>query len=94
STLALHFVTILGFLFTAISLLFGIYVLAMWWLGKAVEGFTTVIFLQLIIGSVIMLALGIIGEYLSIIYTEVKQRPHYILSESGQDQKRNLPHDQ
>ena len=88
STIALHFVTALGFLFAAASLLLGIFTLAVWWLGGAVEGFTTIILLQLIVGSVIMFALGIIGEYLSIIYVEVKGRPDYFLVESIPEKKK------
>lgn len=94
STIALHFVTVLGFLFAGASLLLGMYTLFAWWLGGAVEGFTTIILLQLIVGSVIMVALGIIGEYLSIIYTEVKGRPHYFLAESTPAEKRTAHYDE
>ena len=48
-------------------------------MGTAVEGFTTVILLLLVIGGCIMLSLGIIGHYLSRIYEEVKGRPKYII---------------
>lgn len=54
--------------------------------GLAVSGFATVILLELIIGSFLMISLGIIGEYLARIYEEVKGRPRYIVSESiGRD---------
>lgn len=49
--------------------------------GAAVTGFTTVILLLLIIGSIIMLSLGIIGEYLAAIYNEVKGRPRYLIAQ-------------
>lgn len=48
--------------------------------GHALEGFTTVILLLLIIGSIIMISLGIIGCYISKIYEEVKGRPRYLVS--------------
>jgi polyisoprenyl-phosphate glycosyltransferase len=51
--------------------------------GKAVSGFTTVILLQLIIGSSIMISLGIIGTYIARIFEEVKARPRYIISEKS-----------
>jgi dolichol-phosphate mannosyltransferase len=54
--------------------------LARYLLGAAVEGFTTVILLILIIGGFIMLSLGIIGHYIARIYEEVKGRPRYIIS--------------
>jgi len=47
--------------------------------GQALTGFSTVILLQVIFGSLILLALGIIGNYVARIYDELKQRPHYIL---------------
>ena len=47
--------------------------------GKAADGFSTVILLLLIIGSILMLGIGIMGYYLSKIYEEIKQRPRYII---------------
>jgi len=38
--------------------------------------------LELIIGSLLMISLGIIGEYLARIYEEVKGRPRYLVEES------------
>ena len=49
--------------------------------GLAVEGFTTVILVTLGIGSVIMMSLGLIGEYIARIYEEVKHRPIYVIGE-------------
>jgi glycosyltransferase involved in cell wall biosynthesis len=62
--------------------------------GRAFTGFATVILLELIIGSLLMISLGIIGEYLARIYEEVKGRPRYIVSESidlGDEKTRLLP---
>ena len=39
------------------------------------------ILLQLFIGSILMVCLGIIGYYIGKIYEELKDRPRYILSE-------------
>jgi polyisoprenyl-phosphate glycosyltransferase len=44
--------------------------------------FATVILLELIIGSLLMISLGIIDEYLARMYEEVKGRPRYVVSES------------
>ena len=49
--------------------------------GQALGGFTTVIIVQLFVGSVIMISLGIIGHYIARIFEEVKGRPRYIISE-------------
>ncbi len=47
--------------------------------GHALSGFSTVILLQVIFGSLVLLSLGVIGSYLSRIYEELKRRPHYVL---------------
>ena len=52
-------------------------------MGQALEGFTTVILLLLIIGSILMLSLGIIGYYIAKIYEETQNRPRFIVSESA-----------
>ena len=49
--------------------------------GHAVAGFTTVILLLLLVGSILMFSLGVIGYYIAKIYDEVKMRPRYIISE-------------
>ncbi len=71
------FTGILGFLFAVIL---GIQTLVNYFSGNAVEGFTTVILLILIMGSFILMGLGIIGYYIAKIYEEVKCRPRYIIS--------------
>jgi hypothetical protein len=58
-----------------------------------VEGFTTMILLQLIVGSVIMVALGIIGEYLSIIYNGSQRTASLFPAESIQAEKRTTHHE-
>ena len=49
--------------------------------GRQVPGFTTLITLILFLFGMLFLILGIIGEYLSRIYDEVKQRPNFIIKE-------------
>ena len=46
-----------------------------------VLSFAVLVILILIIGGLIMLMLGIIGEYVWRIYDETKQRPEYIIKE-------------
>ena len=57
-----------------------IYSLVQFFAGRAVEGYTTTLIVLLLIGSAIMLSLGIIGYYIAKIYEEVKRRPRYIIS--------------
>lgn len=49
--------------------------------GTAVDGFTTIILLLLILGCALMLGMGLIGVYVARIYEEVKRRPRYIIAE-------------
>jgi glycosyltransferase involved in cell wall biosynthesis len=81
STSALHIITVLGCAFSVLAIVIGARTLYLYFLGGAVSGFTTVILLQLLIGGALMVSLGIIGEYLARIYTEVKRRPRYVASE-------------
>ena len=81
TTVPLQFITGIGCLSIIFSVIVGIQTLVKYFMGTAVEGFTTVIILLLIIGGCIMVSLGIIGHYLARIYEEVKGRPRYIISE-------------
>ncbi len=76
----LQFVTLLGWLMFLCSVGLGIHSLYRYFTGTALEGFTTVILLQLIIGSILMISLGIIGHYISRIYDEIKARPRYLVT--------------
>ncbi len=80
STVPMQCVTVAGVLVFLFALVLGVQSLARYFSGHAVEGFTTVILLILIIGSVIMISLGIIGYYIAKIYEEVKGRPRYLIA--------------
>ena len=82
SSLPLHVTTLIGFLFLLFSLILGVHTLFMKIAGYAVSGFTTVILLQLIVGSCILISLGIIGNYIARIFNEVKRRPRFLVSET------------
>src|SRR5438105_4790666 len=82
SSLPLQAVTILGGLFLLGAITFSIYVLVMYFIGLAFPGFTTVIILELLIGGVLMISLGIIVTYIAQIYQEVKYRPRYVVAET------------
>lgn len=81
SSAPLQFVTVMGFVTLLMALILGIQTLVRYFSGTAVEGFTTVILLILMVGSLLMLSLGIIGYYLARIYEELKNRPRYLISE-------------
>ena len=79
SSASLHIVTLVGGIFLLFAALLGVQTLINKLSGIAVSGFTTVILLQLIVGSMLMISLGIIGEYIARIYEEVKRRPRYLV---------------
>jgi dolichol-phosphate mannosyltransferase len=83
SSFPLHIVTFIGIFFLVGALILGIQTIYMKVSGMALSGFTTVILLLLIIGSALMISLGIIGTYIARIYEEVKFRPRYIVSEKA-----------
>ena len=82
SSLPLQIVTIFGIILLMLSLVLGSITLVRFFTGNSVEGFTTVILLLIIIGSMLMISLGIIGFYISKIYEEIKYRPRYIVSQT------------
>lgn len=51
--------------------------------GNPVPGYPTIISAIFILGGLILLSLGVIGEYLARIYIEVKHRPVFIIDESN-----------
>ena len=90
TTAPLQLVTFLGILSIALAVIMGLQTLVRYFIGNAVEGFTTVILLVLMIGGFIMISLGIIGHYLARIYDEVKGRPRYIIArETGKEEAKH-----
>lgn len=90
STIPLRIVSLVGLIFLASSIVLAVQTMYHKLIGTAVTGFTTVILLILITGSVIMISLGTIGEYISAIYNEVKGRPRYLISERKEyDKEKN-----
>jgi glycosyltransferase involved in cell wall biosynthesis len=77
----LHLVTIVGITFAAFSVVLGIQTLLRWIRGGSVAGFPTVILLLLVMGTFILLGLGVIGEYLARIHEEVRGRPRYLVQD-------------
>ena len=77
STKPLSFVTFAGFASILVSLCVFVYVIASVLQGKAVAGWGSVMFSMWFIGGLIMLSIGIVGEYIGKIYMESKHRPRY-----------------
>ena len=82
----LSIASISGLVFTFIAFLMIIFVAVRKLLfGDPVAGWASTICVILFIGGIQLLCMGIIGQYLSKTYLEVKRRPHYIVSESNDE---------
>ena len=78
----MQIVTVLGVIVFVISILLGSIALIQKCLGQALEGFTTVILIELFTSSIVMISLGVIGYYIAKIYEEIKGRPRYIIADT------------
>ncbi len=79
STAPLRLATYLGGTFGIIGLLLLLYVFASWISGDVVDGWTSLMVVVLILGSVQLLCLGVFGEYLGRLFMESKRRPLYVV---------------
>lgn len=59
----------------------GIWVLSAWWLGQTISGWASLMLSLWFLGSLVLIALGIIGEYIGKIFIEVKHRPRFAVAE-------------
>lgn len=75
-----------GVLLTIIAFIFLLFIIIRrLCFGDPVAGWASTICVITFIGGGQLLCLGIIGQYVAKIYTEVKHRPHYIIAESNKD---------
>ena len=74
----------MGFFMTGVSfIMLIVIVLRKLIKGDPVAGWASLICVVIFIGGLVMLSLGVMGQYLAKIYMESKRRPHYISSESN-----------
>ena len=71
----------LGFVISLLSILGLLYALISKFAGLAVAGWTAIVCSIWLLGGVQLLCLGVLGEYIGKIYSEVKARPRYIIEE-------------
>lgn len=81
STKPIKMITNLGVFIFLFSFVILIYSLIRHFSGDTVAGWTTIIVSVWAIGGLILLSLGIIGEYIGKIYLESKERPRYIIEQ-------------
>ncbi len=80
SYLPLRLMTLLGVSFSISGFIYSLSILnAYFYSGTPFPGWAPIMILLLIIGGLIMLMLGVLGEYIWRIYDEIKGRPKYIV---------------
>ncbi|HLA56099.1 MAG TPA: glycosyltransferase family 2 protein [Flavobacterium sp.] len=81
SNFPLKLVTAIGFIIFFFCLLMSGYALGALYTGSAVPGWLSTVLPMYFLGGIQLFCFGIIGEYIGKIYSEVKQRPRYIIDE-------------
>ena len=88
STVPLSIASIMGILFCFIAILIIIaIVIKTLIMGDPTSGWPSMVCIMFFIGGIQLLCIGIIGQYLSKTYLEVKNRPIYIIQETEKDKK-------
>lgn len=84
STIPLRIAAVLGFILGVLSTLFlvGDFIHAAITGRRMVAGWLTIVFLMLILNGFIIFYLGILGEYIGVIFKEVKKRPKYLIGKT------------
>ena len=78
----LRLISIVGLSFMLVALGVIVYGLAAWLCGRTIQGWTSLLVSLWFIGGALLVALGVIGEYVGKIYAEVKRRPRYFIEET------------
>lgn len=92
TTIPLRISTVVGFITSIGAFIATIYfLLKTWLLGDPVQGFPTLVILILFLGGVILLSLGIMGEYIGRIFNETKGRPAYFVQQTSYDNSPRCP---
>ena len=87
STKPIRYITALGVLIFLVSIIMLVVFITKWALGMTVAGWASVICSVWAIGGLILLALGVIGEYIGKIYLETKERPRFLIREVLDEEK-------
>ena len=78
----LRLISIVGLSFMLVALAVIVYGLVAWLCGRTIQGWTSLLVSLWFIGGALLVALGVIGEYVGKIYAEVKRRSRYFIEET------------
>lgn len=79
-----------GIIMLIVTVSIFLYVLVSYFCGETIKGWTSLMLSLWFIGSLILISLGVIGEYIGKIYIEVKDRPRFFIEKSIIDGKENI----
>lgn len=83
----IRLISTMGFLVSFLSGVGVIWSLVQFLLGHTISGWTSTVCIVCFVSGVQLLSLGVVGEYIGKIYTEVKRRPRYIIASRTDDLK-------
>ena len=86
STKPLRYITSIGIVMAFISFLVIVWAVIARITGNTVAGWTSLVGIMALIGGIQLFCLGIIGKYIGKIYSEVKQRPKYIIEKTTDEE--------
>ncbi len=90
STKPIRYITLLGVLIFMVSIVMIITFVIQWSMGKTVAGWPSLICSLWGIGGLLMISMGVVGEYVGKIYLESKHRPKFLIEkELNNSQKRH-----
>lgn len=78
-----------GLIILVTDVIISIYVLGSFFVGAVVSGWSSLMLSLWFLGSLILMGIGIVGEYIGKIYMEVKNRPRFNIKESTFDSENN-----
>lgn len=87
----LRIISVLGVLVSILSIIGVIWTFVAYMLGKTVSGWASTVCIVCFVSGIQLLSLGVVGEYIGRIYTEVKHRPRYIISDRTESRKDDQP---
>lgn len=91
STVPLDIITVIGVILTILAIIYLIYILvAAIAFGIPVPGWTSIIVVLLVVSGVQLISIGVIAQYVGMIFEQVKGRPLYVLKQERR-QRAPLP---
>ena len=79
SGIPLKLMPVIGFFISSVGFLYALYIIANYFIGNPLEGWSTIMVITLLLGGIQMIMLGIIGEYLWRNLDESRKRPLYFI---------------